>query len=404
MANGVPNYLPGFEPDDVKKLLRSFFGEIDRCFPDKKIVWSEWNHEKLDKPAGYLCKYLGYSRGTDFLNAYGYSVVMEREQEDAPKETSRKKPVSQTENRKKTNPKPTKKKSTGLIVALCLLILCLVGGALFFIPKLTGTGLFDSTPKAATEFDKQIEAVSKLPVVSGSDITYLTNSYNNLSPSEKAEVKNYELYQSILSDYAVEEYNIMVSRVLESQNFEDMLSVYRELKELDPATQNSISGFRELEKSLTGLAYDTILSYKNGKVNEMHELIVEFKDLFSKEQLENAMLNYAKWGGFLKAEDYIKSLLKNPRSYQLYDGSIGGFGGLSYHSDDGTAFANTVSAGGYYEIEYGGTNSFGGSVRDKIKVNATVYFDFDELTVDYAYIGEDRRGIESLIATPTPKK
>ena len=79
MANGVPNYLPGFEPDDIKKLLSSFFAEIDKSFPDKVIIWSEWNHERMDKAAGYLCKYLGYSRGKDFLEAYGYAILQEEE-------------------------------------------------------------------------------------------------------------------------------------------------------------------------------------------------------------------------------------------------------------------------------------------------------------------------------------
>ena len=80
MANGVPNYLPGFEPENIKQLLDKFCNELDRRFPDKIIVWSEWDHDRLDKAAGYLVKNLGYSKGAEFLEAYGYTVVQSREE------------------------------------------------------------------------------------------------------------------------------------------------------------------------------------------------------------------------------------------------------------------------------------------------------------------------------------
>ena len=79
MANGAPNYLPGFEPENIKPLLATLLNDLDASFPDKTVVWSEWNHEKWDKAAGFLCKNLGYSRGTEFLEAYGYSIVQNRE-------------------------------------------------------------------------------------------------------------------------------------------------------------------------------------------------------------------------------------------------------------------------------------------------------------------------------------
>ena len=80
MASGVPNCLPGFEPENIQRLLNTFFTTIDRQFPDKIIVWSEWDHEHLDKAAGYLTNSLGYTRGKDFLEAYGYKVVQNRDE------------------------------------------------------------------------------------------------------------------------------------------------------------------------------------------------------------------------------------------------------------------------------------------------------------------------------------
>lgn len=75
MADSIPNYLPGMEPENIQNLLNKFFGEIDTQFPDKRIYWEDWNHARWDKAAGYLCTKLGYDRGVDFLKSYGYSVI-----------------------------------------------------------------------------------------------------------------------------------------------------------------------------------------------------------------------------------------------------------------------------------------------------------------------------------------
>ena len=69
---------PGSEPEEIKKLLDVFLSALDNSFPDGIIIWDEWNHEKWDKPAGYLCKSLGYSKGADFLRAYGYQILQSR--------------------------------------------------------------------------------------------------------------------------------------------------------------------------------------------------------------------------------------------------------------------------------------------------------------------------------------
>lgn len=127
MANGVPNYLPGFEPDDIKKLLSSFFAEIDKSFPDKVIIWSEWNHERMDKAAGYLCKYLGYSRGKDFLEAYGYAILQEEEKSSSNshlvKNQDLKKEVRTAESLKPNNDATKKGKNSNIG---CLTVIIIV--------------------------------------------------------------------------------------------------------------------------------------------------------------------------------------------------------------------------------------------------------------------------------------
>ena len=80
MSNATPTYLPGFEPENIKRLLDTFLDDVNKTFPDGVIVWSEWKHEKWDKAAGFLCQNLGYAKGLDFLEAYGYSIVQTRAQ------------------------------------------------------------------------------------------------------------------------------------------------------------------------------------------------------------------------------------------------------------------------------------------------------------------------------------
>lgn len=74
-ASVLPNYLPGFEPEKIKPQLDRFFAVIDKTFPDGVVRQSEWDHANWDRAAGMLCKYLGYPNGTQFLEAYGYTVV-----------------------------------------------------------------------------------------------------------------------------------------------------------------------------------------------------------------------------------------------------------------------------------------------------------------------------------------
>lgn len=74
-SSALPNYLPGFEPDKIKPQLDRFFAVIDEAFPDGVVRQSEWDHAKWDRAAGMLCRFLGYPNGTQFLEAYGYTVV-----------------------------------------------------------------------------------------------------------------------------------------------------------------------------------------------------------------------------------------------------------------------------------------------------------------------------------------
>ena len=73
-SSSFPNYLPGFEPEEMKPALEKFLAVMDREYPDGIIKGDTWDHDRWDRAASMLCKYLGYANGSEFLEAYGYTV------------------------------------------------------------------------------------------------------------------------------------------------------------------------------------------------------------------------------------------------------------------------------------------------------------------------------------------
>lgn len=66
---------PGYDVVEVGNKLEELFDGLAEAYPDKKIVWSTWNHDKWDRTAKYLCKAFGYSRGKELFSAFGYDVA-----------------------------------------------------------------------------------------------------------------------------------------------------------------------------------------------------------------------------------------------------------------------------------------------------------------------------------------
>ena len=129
MENNMPKYLPGFEPEEIADLLKSFFQQIDKSFPDMVIVWSEWNHTELDETAKYFCDYLGYKDVRDFLQAYGYRIVLikpsnnsldnkQSEKQNADKTTKR----SEKQNKQKNRKRSGRALYIGIIVSLFIIV------------------------------------------------------------------------------------------------------------------------------------------------------------------------------------------------------------------------------------------------------------------------------------------
>ncbi|HIR85928.1 MAG TPA: hypothetical protein IAC00_02175 [Candidatus Limivicinus faecipullorum] len=73
--NESPKWLPGREPEALRRRLEDLFRQLDSRFGGKCIIWEQWDHKAWDSEAVSLCRELGYSRGAAFLTAYGYSIL-----------------------------------------------------------------------------------------------------------------------------------------------------------------------------------------------------------------------------------------------------------------------------------------------------------------------------------------
>ena len=73
--NESPKWLPGLEPEPLRRRLEDLFRQLDSRYSGKCIIWEQWDHKAWDSEAVSLCRELGYSRGAAFLTAYGYSIL-----------------------------------------------------------------------------------------------------------------------------------------------------------------------------------------------------------------------------------------------------------------------------------------------------------------------------------------
>lgn len=67
-------FLPGQEPEDIKRRIETLFAKLDGAYPDKIIIGLHKEHKKWGETVTQLYRILGYSSGNEFLKAYGYTV------------------------------------------------------------------------------------------------------------------------------------------------------------------------------------------------------------------------------------------------------------------------------------------------------------------------------------------
>lgn len=68
-------YPIGKEPPEIRKKIDALFAKLDEAYPDKALVQLGKNHGKWAERASEIAHALGYTTGSEFLAAYGYTIV-----------------------------------------------------------------------------------------------------------------------------------------------------------------------------------------------------------------------------------------------------------------------------------------------------------------------------------------
>lgn len=355
-TTSIPKYLPGFEPDDIKPLVDSFFTVINKAFPDKVIVTSEWNHQAWDNAANMLCKKLGYSKGKDFLEAYGFSVVNERQ---AAELTSKKQssiqnvpPVEYSElnnmnlNRAKQakNKKAHSRFSTVLLITIIILMVAVAIISIIAIRKVT---------QRVTSSSDDANVLFGQP----------NSSYSDGSDSKPGKSRTVD---DINADISI------ASMDKSANNFESLEKLYLECIELPDSEQRKIVG-DTLTNAFSQSIVDKVCKFKNNDNDIAEEITKKYKDILSDEQIKTCLISVGRWGSVEYAESYLKKHLKSPRSYIRYSGTV--------------ETPELAESGKYYTVEvvldFGVTNALGGEIRDKVSIYQNFTINNDDASVHY---------------------
>lgn len=395
MAENLPKYLPGFEPESLQNLVESFFGEVDKVFPNKTIVWSEWDHDRFDKAAGYLCKQLGYSNGKDFFSAYGYDVIILKSDK---RESSR----EELSNSHTVEKNAEKFPLYSFVVVLSLITT--------FIAFLIATDIVSE--------DSLVDEVLLIPFLiaallfTSSFIVSLVKMLvslvkKNVAPMQKKKLLIYVagivlfisiclIYDLVFSSTNVQDISSVNSRInaaLAEKNvqYETLHILYSEYDSLDEQDKARIENRTALQELFAQAVTEQITEYKESDIQVAMQLLKEYSDILSGEQITTCLVSIGRWGGLSEAEKYIKGLLKSPKSYYRYSATVSKPNGFT---DGGYAC--------YYDVEYSGTNSFGGEIREAKRVYVKYFIDITALEIAYAYVGDGGlSGIDAIIANPT---
>lgn len=176
--------------------------------------------------------------------------------------------------------------------------------------------------KSVKNVENLIDAIGEITAESGDAITVAESAYNDLTDDEKSKVENY----TQLETYKVE--------------------------------------YEEYMKSAVEDVVDDLDYYSYNQRNSKGALLNAYYDYMTDEQKKECLALYL---FYMEAPDYvektIKNSLKNPSSYTLYDMEVESV--ITYDDEEDTFT-------GWIDITYGGTNSFGGMVKE----SADVWVDF----------------------------
>lgn len=232
-----------------------------------------------------------------------------------------------------------------------------------------------------TDIIEKIDKLGEINDRTGQQLSEIEQEYSTLSDTQKAKVSNYGKYLITSKEYKSH---------LEIENIKNKIDSIKDIsldtnaviseieisyEKLNEEEKKKVDNYEKLKNIKSELAQyikstveDVVRDLRMYNYNERgikKDKLFAYYDYMSDMQKKECLALYLFYQEAPDAvESKIKSSLKNPSSYTLYNMDISSVLVYNQESDDFT---------GFIDITYGGTNSFGGMVKET-----------DELWVDFS--------------------
>lgn len=237
------------------------------------------------------------------------------------------------------------------------------------------------TDKAAREVDDLIANIGEVTIESKAAIQAARQAYDALEEKSKENVKNLAMLEDAetkQSALAIDEMIALLGVGITKESVslvETTRAMYDELDDKVKEKVENLSVLEQAENEAAEFAGEIAAdeakdAFKNFNFDEGVQLLQEYRDEMTEEQLMECMEVYGQWYVFKLVEKNLISRMKDPYSYSRLDGTSsvlksGGIFSNKYYEEHSTHVADV-------KIDYRGTNSYGGYMTDSY--NASYFF------------------------------
>ena len=226
--------------------------------------------------------------------------------------------------------------------------------------------------KSVKNAEDLIDAIGEITSESGDTIAAAESAYNALTDDEKSKVENYAQLEDCKVEYAAKIVEDMIDAIGEItvESCDAIAAAESAYNALTDNEKSRVDNYAQLEtykveyeEYMTSSVADAVDDLDYYSYNQRYikgALLDAYFDYMTDEQKKECLALYL---FYVEAPDYveetIKNSLKNPSSYTLYDMEVESV--ITYNEEKDTFT-------GWIDITYGGTNSFGGMVKESADV------------------------------------
>lgn len=271
----------------------------------------------------------------------------------------------------KVEKKKISKKTKNIIISVAIIVSAI------------GISLALSKDVIRTTF--KIGMLGDVDINSYSELSDANYNYDQLNGFEKTIVINHKQLEIANQKYrdalceSINERIIKYTKNITTDNYYRLLVLQEDYNELSDDEKSRIKNAESINiavkkvKKLKAIeAVEEIKDMANGDSSSAKYEVMYNKDLLTKEQIEECLVEIGRWEAVDEADELIISCLKSPKSYNQYEASTY----EPYQKDNGN-YSVTV------KIKYGATNSFNAEVTDIVQIIVEYTVDINDLSISF---------------------